>query len=228
MTQHVGTQAYERLKQAIIDCSIEPGALLSDRHLSEQLGVSRTPVRDALRQLESTGLVVRRGRVGWAVSGLDAKDVAEVFELRRLLEPAGLFRMVKWDRERLAWFVSLFDEFTTPMDPERIARYLKVDDYFHRTIVAAAENRRLTQAYEIVCVQLDRFRHFTSYRYHGRVDQSLSEHRMVCEALSRGDAEEAARSLVAHISSAEEKLTAIVQGTVTDPTLAQANPKEAE
>jgi DNA-binding GntR family transcriptional regulator len=228
VTQYVGPQVYERLERAIIDCSLEPGAFLSDRHLAEQLGVSRTPVRDALRQLESTGLVDRRGRAGWAVSGLATKDVEEVFELRRLLEPAGLFRIVKWDPERLSRFTSLFDEFTAPMETESIARYLHVDDTFHRAIVAAADNRRLTHAYDVVCLQLDRFRHFTSYRYEGRVDQSLNEHRMICKALDRRDAEAAAPSLVAHISSAEEKLIAIVQGTVTAPGPVTANPKESK
>jgi DNA-binding GntR family transcriptional regulator len=226
VTQHVGTQAYERLKQAIVDCSLEPGAFLSDRHLAEELGVSRTPVRDALRQLESTGLVIRRGRAGWAVSGLDTRDVREVFELRRLLETAGLTKIVAWGPNQLEQLTSMFDAYMTPMDSDSIAGYLKVDDDFHRTIVAAADNRRLTQAYDVVLLQLDRFRHFTSYRYQGRVDQSLAEHRMVCEALARRDAEAAAKALVAHISSAEAKLTEIVEGAVTGPLAKTDNTKE--
>ena len=224
----MGTQVYERLKQAIVDCSLDPGAFLSDRHLAEELGVSRTPVRDALRQLESAGLVVRRGRAGWAVSGLDARDLKEVFELRRLLEPAGLLRIVEWDPERLQRFTSLFDEFSTPMNQETIARYLEIDDEFHSTIVAAADNRRLAQAYDVVLLQLSRYRHFTSYRYEGRVDQSLHEHRTVCDALARRDAEAAARALVAHISSAEEKLTAVVQGAASGPSQEITNTKETE
>jgi DNA-binding GntR family transcriptional regulator len=214
ITQHVGAQVYERLKHAIVDCSLEPGAFLSDRHLAEELGVSRTPVRDALQQLESTGLVSRRGRAGWAVSSLETRDVGEVFELRRLLETAGLAKIVAWEADRLKELTSMFDQYTTPMGPESIASYLKVDDDFHRTIVAAADNRRLIQAYDVVLLQLDRFRHFTSYRYQGRVDQSLAEHRMVCEALAARDAEAAAKALVAHISSAEAKLTEIVEGAV--------------
>lgn len=228
VTQHVGTQVYESLERAIVDCSFEPGAFLSDRHLAEQLGVSRTPVRDALRQLESTGLVERRGRVGWAVCGLDVKDVEEVFELRRLLEPAGLSYITRWDDNRLGGVIAMFDEFSAPMCTGDIARYLQVDDDFHRTIVAAADNGRLYSAYGVVCRQLDRFRHFTSYRYEGRVNQSLEEHRQICDALSSRDADAAARLLAAHISSAEEKLIAIVQGSATAPALVIPDLKEEE
>lgn len=209
--QHVGTQVYERLEQAIVDCSIEPGALLSDRHLGDLLGVSRTPVRDALRQLEFSGLVERRGRAGWAVCGIDVGDVQEVFELRRLLEPAGLQKVVAWDEDRLTRLTTTFDGFPVPLSKEDIARYLAVDDSFHRTIVHAAGNRRLSAAYAVVERQLDRFRHFTSYRYEGRVDQSMSEHRAVCKALAQRDADAAAHALVQHLSSAEEKLIFIVR-----------------
>jgi DNA-binding GntR family transcriptional regulator len=225
--EQVSSRVFETLERAIVECALEPGVVLSDRQLAEELAVSRTPVRDALRQLESTGLVERRGRVGWAVTRVDVRDVAELFELRCLLEPAGLFRIAEWDDDRLRRFATLFDEFETPMSTEDIARYLQVDDEFHATIVAAAENRRLARAYRMLSRELDRFRHFTSYRYEGRVDQSLGEHRAICSALARRDAPAAADALVAHIRSARTKLVALVEGSV-DPTDSRpTNPKES-
>jgi DNA-binding GntR family transcriptional regulator len=224
--ERIGSQVFETLERAIVECALEPGVVLSDRQLAEQLGVSRTPVRDALRQLESTGLVERRGRVGWAVTRVDVRDVEELFELRCLLEPAGLARIAQWNDDRLRRFATVFDDFETPMSTEDIARYLQVDDEFHGTIVAATENRRLIRSYRMLSRELDRFRHFTSYRYEGRVDQSLSEHRAICSALSRRDAPAAADALIAHIRSARTKLVAVVQGSVTPTASPSSNPKE--
>ncbi len=224
--EQISSRVFDTLERAIVECALEPGVVLSDRQLADELGVSRTPVRDALRQLESTGLVERRGRVGWAVTRVDERDVEELFELRCLLEPAGLFRIAQWDDDRLRRFATLFDDFETPMSNEDIARYLQVDDEFHETIVAAAENRRLTRAYRTLSRELDRFRHFTSYRYEGRVDQSLGEHRAICSALARRDAPAAADALVAHIRSARTKLVALVQGSSQPSDSCSTNPKE--
>lgn len=210
----------------MVECALEPGAVLSDRQLAERLRASRTPVRDALRQPESTGQVERRGRVGWPVTRVDVRDVEELFELRCLLERAGLSRITAWEDTRLRRFVTLFDEFSTPMGAEDIARYLQVDDEFHETIVAAAENRRLTRGYRSLSQELDRFRHFTSYRYEGRLDHSLSEDRAVCSALGRRDAQGATEALVAHILSARTKLVAVVQESVDPSDSRSTNLKE--
>lgn len=212
--EQVSSRVFKTLERAIVECALEPGAVLSDRQLAEELGVSRTPVRDALRQLESTGLVERRGRVGWAVTRVDGRDVEELFELRCLLEPAGLRRIVVWDEQRLRRLVSLFDNFSVPVRTEDIERYLQIDDEFHRTIVAAAENRRLSHAYRLLSRELDRFRHLTSYRYEGRVDQSLGEHLEICNAIAHRDLDAASQFLVAHILSAKDKLVTTVARSV--------------
>jgi DNA-binding GntR family transcriptional regulator len=224
--EQVSARVFDALERAIVECDLEPGAVLSDRQLAQEFDVSRTPVRDALRQLESTGLVERRGRVGWAVTRVDVRDVTELFELRCLLEPAGLRYIAEWDDARLRSVTTLFDEFSTPMSTADIARYLQADDQFHETIVAAAENRRVSHAYRLLSRELDRFRHFTSYRYEGRVDQSLSEHREICSALARRDAQAATDALVGHILSARNKLVAVVQGSVTSADPRSTNPKE--
>ncbi|MHA6631795.1 GntR family transcriptional regulator [Pseudonocardia sichuanensis] len=224
--QQVGQQVFKTLERAIVECTLEPGAVLSDRQLAVELEVSRTPVRDALRLLESTGLVERRGRVGWAVTRVDIRDVEELFELRCLLEPAGLSRIVRWDDGRLDAVIRMFDGFGTEMDTDDIARYLHVDDAFHDAIVAASENRRLSHIYQVLSRELSRFRHFTSYRYEGRVAQSLGEHRTICAALSRRDADAAAESLVAHIVSAKAALITTVQDSVVSPRTRTPNSKE--
>jgi DNA-binding transcriptional regulator YhcF (GntR family) len=94
----INEQVYEAIEAAIVRCELEPGAGLGDRQLAEMLGVSRTPVRDALHRLESSGLVERRGSMGWMVSTFALQDVQELFELRRVFEPLGLERLSEnWD-----------------------------------------------------------------------------------------------------------------------------------
>lgn len=209
----ISGQVYDYLERAIVECAYEPGTTLKDAQLAEEIGVSRTPVRDALHLLESSGLVRRHGRT-WLVTPIETRDVEELFELRCLLEPAGLPYLVKWEEQRLRSFTSMFDEFPGVLDDAHIERYLKRDDEFHQQIVSAADNGRLTAAYQVVDRQLDRCRHFTSYRYEGRVSQSLTEHRRICAALLQRDADEARVALLDHINIAREKLIATLQATV--------------
>src|SRR3712207_5070509 len=94
----INEQVYESIEAAIVRCELGPGTVLGDRQLAEVLGISRTPVRDALHRLESSGLVERRGRTGWMVSKFALQDVRELFELRRIFEPLGLERLSEnWD-----------------------------------------------------------------------------------------------------------------------------------
>lgn len=209
--QQVRQQVYDAVEQAIVECVLEPRAVLKDRQLAQELGVSRTPVREALHLLESAGLVERHGLAGWRVAGLDVRDVDELFELRCMLEPAGLQRLVTWPQDRLAGLASTFDDFSTPLNKRQIARYLRKDAEFHHALIAASENRRAIQIYERVEREVHRCRHFTSYRYEGRVDQSIEEHRRICEALLLRDADTAATLLAAHIRSAKDKQIALLK-----------------
>lgn len=210
--QRVEQQALEAIERAIVEGTLEPYTVLSDRHLAEQLGVSRTPVRDALHLMESSGLVERRGATGWVVAGLDLRDVGELFELRCILEPVGLPHIIEWTDDQLTDLAAMFDEFSPPMNHRRIGRYLRRDAEFHHAIVSASENRRAIQIYERVEREVDRCRHFTSYRYQGRADQSIEEHRRICRALVRRDADAARELLIAHIRAAESKQMELLKG----------------
>ena len=83
---HLGSRTFESISSAIVFGELAAGETLSDR----TLGVSRTPVREALRRLEDADLVESRGRAGWVVSSFTESDVHELFQLRRSLEPLGI------------------------------------------------------------------------------------------------------------------------------------------
>lgn len=209
---HINEQVYEAIEAAIVRCELGPGDLLGDRQLAEALGVSRTPVRDALHRLEASGLVERRGRAGWAVSSFALEDVHELFELRRIFEPLGLEHLASgWDEATVEELSSFFDDFPDRMPEDLMPRYLHTDHRFHKRIVGCTGNGRVVRFYEVVEKQIDRIRHYVSYNYEGRVEQSLAEHREICAAIAARDLSAATDALVRHLCNVEELIAALAR-----------------
>ena len=206
----LSSHMYSELETAIVDCSLPPGTPLSDRELAEQFGVSRTPVRDTLHLLQASGLVDRGQRTGWVVTQIRTQDVEELYELRSLLEPAGLSRIVEWDDEDLRGVGTLFDEFGTSVTATEVDRYLQRDDELHQLIIGATENSHLIRTYRVVDRQLARCKRFVSYQDNPRREESLREHRDICDALTRRDLDAARTALLDHISTARNALTAAI------------------
>ena len=204
--QTVSGHAYEELSRAIVNGTLKPKEVLNDRKLCEHLGVSRTPIREALRLLEGSGLVERRGRSGWIVADLNLRDIEELFELRILLETAGVRRVVDWSDKTLKALAAMFDGFHLPLDSLQKTAYLKQDHFFHQRLVEATQNTRITKIYKMVELQIDRVRHFVSYRKEGRVEQSLQEHKKLCRKLLSRDTTAASRALEAHILNVKTRL----------------------
>ncbi|PWG61531.1 GntR family transcriptional regulator [Spiribacter halobius] len=201
----VSEQVYEHLVRAIVEGALPPNQVLSDRALAHQLDVSRTPIREAFHQLESVGLVKRRSRIGWVVTDFTRRDVEELIELRCVLEAAGIRQLVHWSDSRLHELCALFDGFEQPFDSETTAEYLSRDRELHITIVNATGNSRIKEVYRYVELQIDRVRHFISYRAQSRVAESLEEHREITRALARRDASAAVAALDAHLLNVQHK-----------------------
>jgi DNA-binding GntR family transcriptional regulator len=211
----LSSQMYAELERVIVDCSLPPGTVLNDTDLAAQFGVSRTPVRDTLHLLEASGLVERGRSTGWTVTPIRLDDVNELAELRALLEPAGLRKIVEWEDEALAKLATMFDDFAAPLGRDAVEAYLVRDDDFHRTIVRASQNSRLERAYHVVDRQLARSKRYVSYEHDGRRDQSLSEHRAICHALGRRDLDAATSALVDHLRFAHQALAAFIKDSLT-------------
>jgi len=208
----INEQVYEALEAAIVRCELGPGAVLGDRQLAEDLGISRTPVRDALHRLESSGLVERRGRMGWMVSTFALQDVQELFELRRIFEPLGLERLSEtWDEEVVGGLSRSFERFPERLTQDLLPDYLLEDRRFHKEIVGCSRNGRVIRFYGTVEKQIDRIRHYLSYNYEGRVEASLKEHREICAAIAAHDLSAASEALDNHLRNVEELITALAR-----------------
>lgn len=200
----------DAIEAAIVTCELAPGTPLIDRHLATMLKVSRTPVRDAMRQLEPVGLVRRQDRgamQGWVVAEFRESDVRELFELRRLFEPLGLRRLRSKPDDRLTERLSTyFDDFEVPLSRESYEAYIRLDKRFHKEIVANSANSRAVGFYEIMEKQMDRIRHFLAAGYEGRMDQIGEEHRALCKAIGLRDIDAAVQALIKHLHQGEEAM----------------------
>jgi DNA-binding GntR family transcriptional regulator len=208
----VNEQVYEAIEAAIVRCELEPGDVLGDRQLAEMLGVSRTPIRDALHRLESSGLVERRGKTGWMVSKFALQDVRELFELRRIFEPLGLDRLSEtWEEGVVRELSRTFEEFPERLTGDLVSRYLHEDHRFHKRIVECSRNGRVIRFYGMAEKQIDRIRHYLSYNHEGRVEDSLKEHREICAAIAARDLRAATEALDNHLRNVEELIVALAR-----------------
>jgi len=195
---------FESMREAILSGVLEPGERLMEIQLAEEMGVSRTPVREAIRKLELENFVVMIPRKGAYVAGVSLKDVADVFEIRSALEglAAGLAAERITDEELEQMERALFyrsKEGAVDLDLEQI---VKSDTDFHALVYKASRNERLIQILANLREQIQRFR-TTSLAVPGRMKLAIDEHRMIVEALRNHDSEVAQSLAMAHIVTAE-------------------------
>jgi DNA-binding GntR family transcriptional regulator len=196
-----GGHAFEKLRALVKDGVLKPGDRVIEATIAQQLGVSRTPVRDAIRRLEAEGLLDYEPRVGLVVARLDRRGVAELYEMREVLEgtSARLFTRHASDLEvqELVELVELERELQAK--PEELALHnLK----FHRQIHRGAHNRFLERALRAV----NAVRWLlgpTQMLAATRAAQALQEHAELVEAISKRDAERAESVARKHLRSAQ-------------------------
>ncbi len=197
---------FESLREAIIQGRLKPGERLMEMQLADDLGVSRTPVREAIRKLELEGLVVMIPRKGAYVSGISIREIADIFEVRAALEAlaAGLAaeRITDGELEELERTLVHISEGSDRRDINAI---VETDANFHDIIYRACRNDRLVQIITHLKEQIQRFR-TTSLSQPGRSRDALSEHRAIVEAISDRNAEQARALAREHIENAEQSL----------------------
>jgi len=197
---------YETLREAIILGRLKPGERLMEMQLADEIGVSRTPVREAIRKLELEGFLVMIPRKGAYVSGISVKDIVDVFEVRAALESlaAGLAaeRITNDELEELERSLILSSELNDKDDLDAI---VETDITFHGIIYKACRNERLLSIITHLMEQIHRFR-TTSLSQPGRSKQAVAEHRAVVEAISDRNVEAAQDLAREHIENAEQSL----------------------
>ena len=201
----------ETLRDAIRKGVLKPGERLMEIQLADELGVSRTPVREAIRKLELEGYVIMMPRRGTYVANLSIRDVNEVFEIRTSLDSlaSGLAaeRITDEELEHLQRLLVAIGGYIEQGDMDKI---VETDTEFHDLLYTASRNTRLTGIIFNLREQLTRFR-TASMSYPGRLRATLEEHRRIVEAIAQGDVKEAQAASEYHMEKSEQTLLASME-----------------
>jgi DNA-binding GntR family transcriptional regulator len=206
-TKSLKQQAYEHISELILEETLAPGDPLVESDLAERLGISRTPVREALHRLEQDGLVEMLPRRGSFVARLSLRDLEELFELREATEGmAARLAALRGDVGELSRLQAEFAEADREPDPERRnARYEEIGEALHDYTLRTSGNRRLQKIADSFRIQIQKERRVAA-SIPGRKEQSMIEHRDVLAALLRRDPEAAEKLMRKHIVSTHDSV----------------------
>ena len=204
--QPLRDMVFDVLMSAIMQGQLSPGERLLEVQLADEMGVSRTPVREAIRRLELEGLVVMVPRKGAYVAGLSINDVEEVYEIRTVLETLAVRlaaqRMQPADYAQLD---ELAEKMCATWQEGNVDNWVSLDASFHELLYKFSRNERLVSMMSNIMEQLSRYRIISLANVEVR-HNSLSEHQDLIEALKRHDSEAAAAAVEKHIENTKQSL----------------------
>lgn len=203
-------RAYAALREDILDWRLEPGTVLGEVEQSERLGISRTPLREALARLLADGLVVAQGGRGLVVTAVSVNDIAQLFELRQALEQQ-IARQAARHRDPAVFDALALAFRTAPQLLERSdhAGYYELVARFDAEMDAASTNSYLVSALRSLRPHLVRLRRISADNT-ARLLSAAREHLLIVEAVAAGDSELAASATHVHLN---QSLTSILATT---------------
>lgn len=197
---------FNTLREAIIVGELKPGERLMEVQLAEKMGVSRTPVREAIRKLELEGLVEMLPRKGAHVADLSVKDIMDVLELRSTLD--GLASSLSASRiteEEVRELKHVQSQFVGYVEKENLQGSVKKDVEFHDIIYRSSRNDKLMQITNNLREQIQRFRVIYIKDYSSTRDL-IKEHAEIFDAISRRDPDAARQAAQKHIKNQEDTI----------------------
>ncbi|HWL21207.1 MAG TPA: GntR family transcriptional regulator [Bradyrhizobium sp.] len=197
-------QAFERLRDAIITGHFAPGARLIERELCEAMGVSRTSIREVLRRLEAEQLIEVEPRRGPIVARLSRKQVAEIYDVRALLEAAVVRRFaLEASNDDIAELRRIYEELSVARRNEDVAAIVKTTRQFSEHMMRIVNHELINDIHQKLIARISVSR-VLAISLPGRLEQSARELAVVMDAIERRDAERAAESLTTYVRNAGE------------------------
>lgn len=202
----LGDVIFDTLREAIIVGELKPGQRLMEVQLAEKMGVSRTPVREAIRKLELEGLVEMLPRKGAHVAELSVKDIMDVLEVRATLDglatSLSATRITDDEKKELR---HLLDQFINYVEKENLQGSIKKDVEFHDVIYRSSRNDKLIQISNNLREQIQRFR-IVYIKDYSSSRELIREHTEIYEAIIAGNPETAMEAARRHIKNQEETI----------------------
>lgn len=202
----IRSQVYQTLKQQICDGAFLPGQWLQEMELAQQLGASRSPIREALRQLVSDGLLVEIPNKGVFVKAFTQKDIEEIFDVRWMMELYAITHareeLQKRHREEMLELANAMEAAHRQND---LSGYIALDNELHTLFVIVSGNDLLLESYRRINTMIQQFRIYSLIGQQ-RFDESVFEHREVVHCILTGALQEAAEINHRHLTLAKEKI----------------------
>lgn len=198
-------QVFERLEDDILTGKYQRGATLTENHLSEDMGVSRTPIREAIRRLEQERLI-ENSKKGIVILGITPEDIRDIYEIRLRIEGLAAASAAKSkDKEKLAELkeaLDLQEYYVTKEEPDRIKH---MDSRFHELLYRLSGSAVLYDTLLPLHKKVQKFRQ-VSVENADRAVKSLSEHRRIFEFIAAHDADGAATAMMEHVKNAMKSI----------------------
>ena len=197
---------YEELRNLILTGKIKPGTRMMEIELAEDMGVSRTPIREAIRKLEKEGLVVIEPRKGAYASEVSVKDMVDILEVRANLEGLAAYlaaeRMTEPEKKALD---DIKERFKAAVIEGNMAEMISLDTKFHHMIVESSKNNHLIHMVEQLQELVLRFR-YIYYKDFKRAEDMIPEHKQIFEEIANGNGANARFEAFNHIDKLKDMI----------------------
>lgn len=204
----LSNQAFSALVEAILRGSMAPGSRINEAEIARKLGISRGPLREALRRLESHGLVERRQNLGVFLVSLSEEDLDDLFVMRGALEGAACgLAATRISDDALRELHEMLDRHADALAASGRYVQLSVDDDFHFRIIRESGSRRLSHFLRSELYLQVRLYRLRSASKPGRSETALQEHREIVAALESRNRNRAEEAMRAHIANARKNLS---------------------
>lgn len=203
-------RAYGYVKAQIMNLDLKPGQYVTDSQVANELDISRTPVREALRRLEQEGLLVNQARRGWKVYTLSLEDIHEIFDIKEALEGMIARRAADCVNDELrSALQAAIERMQSASDADDPVAWQGADAQLHQVIFAMGANERATSIIQNLNDQWHRVR-IGFIALQGRIERSNPEHEAIIRSILSGDGEEAERLMHIHLNNVRDELVRLL------------------
>ena len=204
----------DRIREQIVAGIFQLGARLSDKDLAAEMNVSRTPVREALLQLQAEGLIVVRPRSGTFVFDVSESDLSQICDMRSLFETGALKMAAAVNPASLVGALTFpVAEAALALEEKDYARCEALDTIFHETLIALSANKYLVESYRTISTKVRALRSRLPQN-HARIEGAIAQHRRIIDLVAVGKAELASAEIASHVRNVRTQLLSVTTGGV--------------